>query len=57
MTKSQKPINLDTFEEMIRQLIAEAKRLGLPHARVRDLQETKVVIKQIRKSRENDYGL
>ena len=57
MTKSQKPINLDTFEEMIRQLIAEAKKLGLPHARVRDLQETTVVIKQIRKSRENDYGL
>jgi|APGre2960657373_1045057.scaffolds.fasta_scaffold44775_3 hypothetical protein len=52
MTKSQKPTNLELFEEMTTQLIAEARRLGLPNARVRDLQETKVVIKQIRKARE-----
>ena len=52
MTKLSKPINLDLFEEMTLQLTAEAIRLGLPNARVRDLQETKVVIKQIRKARE-----
>ena len=52
MTKSPKPVNLDLFEEMIVQLIAETRKLGLPNARIRDLQDAKIVIKQVRKTRE-----
>lgn len=52
MTKLPKPTNLDLFEEMTSNLIAEARRMGLPNARIRDLQETKVVIKLIRKTRD-----
>jgi len=52
MTKSLKPTNLDLFEQMTKHLIAESQKLGLPNARIRDLQEIKVVIRAIRKARE-----
>jgi len=52
MTKSPKPINLDLFEYMTDRLIAEARQIGLPNARIRDLQETKVVVRALRKARD-----
>jgi len=50
--KLPKQVDLDAFEEMTVSLIMEAKKYGLAGTRIRDLQDTKVVIRAIRKCRE-----
>ena len=52
IVKLPKQVDLDAFEEMTVSLIMEAKKYGLAGTRVRDLQDTKVVIRAIRKCRE-----
>ena len=52
IVKSPKQVDLDAFEEMTVSLIMEAKKYGLAGTRIRDLQDTKVVIRAIRKCRE-----
>jgi len=53
MTKSpKKQTDLDLFEKMLNDLVAEAQKLRIAHARQGDLQHVKLAIQAIRKARE-----
>jgi hypothetical protein len=53
MTKSpKKQTDLDAFEAMLDDLIAEAKRHRIPHARQGDLVHVKLAVQAVRKARE-----
>jgi hypothetical protein len=55
MKHKNEVINLEEFARTVRRLVSEAKAIGVPMARIRDLEGLDVVIASIEKARDRGH--